>query len=49
MEDVAREAGVAKSMVTLALNDKPGVSAELKQTVLQAAAALGYRWSCAAI
>jgi LacI family transcriptional regulator len=45
MEDVAREAGVSKSTVSLALNDKPGISAELKQTVLQAAAALGYRLS----
>jgi DNA-binding LacI/PurR family transcriptional regulator len=49
MEDVAREAGVSKSTVLLALNDKPGISAELKQTVLQAVAALGYRLSCAAI
>jgi DNA-binding LacI/PurR family transcriptional regulator len=45
MEDVAREAGVSKSTVSLALNDKPGISAELKQTVLHAAAALGYRLS----
>lgn len=43
MDDVAREAGVSKSTVSLALNDKPGISAELKQTVLQAAANLGYR------
>ncbi len=43
MEDVARQAGVSKSTVSLALNDKPGISAELKQTVLQAAADLGYR------
>jgi LacI family transcriptional regulator len=43
MEDVARQAGVSKSTVSLALNDKPGISAELKQTILQAAADLGYR------
>jgi DNA-binding LacI/PurR family transcriptional regulator len=43
MEDVARQAGVSKSTVSLALNDKPGVSAELKQAVLDAAATLGYR------
>jgi DNA-binding LacI/PurR family transcriptional regulator len=43
MEDVARQAGVSKSTVSLALNDKPGISAELKQTILRAAADLGYR------
>jgi LacI family transcriptional regulator len=43
LEDVAKQAGVAKSTVSLALNDKPGISAALKQTVLQAAATLGYR------
>lgn len=43
MEDVARQAGVSKSTVSLALNDKPGISAELKQAVLDAAATLGYR------
>jgi DNA-binding LacI/PurR family transcriptional regulator len=45
MDDVARAAGVSKSTVSLALNDKPGISAELKQTVLQAAATLGYRFT----
>lgn len=43
MDDVARQAGVSKSTVSLALNNKPGISAELKQTVLHAAAELGYR------
>lgn len=43
LEDVAKQAGVAKSTVSLALNDKPGISAALKQTVLQAAATVGYR------
>jgi DNA-binding LacI/PurR family transcriptional regulator len=43
MEDVARQAGVSKSTVSLALNDKPGISPELKQTVLRAAADLGYQ------
>jgi LacI family transcriptional regulator len=43
MDDVARRAGVAKSTVSLALNDRPGVSAELRQAILQAANELGYR------
>jgi DNA-binding LacI/PurR family transcriptional regulator len=43
MDDVAREAGVSKSTVSLALNNKPGISVALKQNVLQAAANLGYR------
>ncbi|HMN29951.1 MAG TPA: LacI family DNA-binding transcriptional regulator [Caldilineaceae bacterium] len=43
MDDVARQAGVSKSTVSLALNDKPGISAELKQNILQAASELGYR------
>jgi LacI family transcriptional regulator len=42
MEDVARKVGVSKSTVSLVLNDKPGVSVEMKKTVLQAAAELGY-------
>lgn len=43
MDDVAKQAGVSKSTVSLALNDKPGISPELKQSVLQAATELGYR------
>ncbi|NJN98241.1 MAG: LacI family transcriptional regulator [Anaerolineales bacterium] len=42
MEDVARQAGVSKSTVSLVLSDKPGVSSEIKETVLQAAEELGY-------
>ncbi|HXF63394.1 MAG TPA: LacI family DNA-binding transcriptional regulator [Caldilineaceae bacterium] len=45
MEDVARQAGVSKSTVSLVLNDKPGVSPELKQAVRRAAEELGYRLS----
>jgi LacI family transcriptional regulator len=45
MDDVARQAGVSKTTVSLALNDKPGVSSELKQSVLRAAEELGYRLS----
>jgi LacI family transcriptional regulator len=43
MEDVARRAGVSKSTVSLALNNKSGVSPELRDAVLQAAHELGYR------
>lgn len=43
MEDVARHAGVSKSTVSFVLNDKPGVSEEMKTAVLKAAAELGYR------
>lgn len=43
MDDVARRAEVAKSTVSLVLNDKPGVSPALKDLVLQAAAELGYQ------
>ena len=42
MEDVARQAGVSKSTVSLVLNDKPGVSPETKEAVLQIAEELGY-------
>jgi DNA-binding LacI/PurR family transcriptional regulator len=42
MEDVARHVGVAKSTVSLALNNKPGVSAELREAILHAAGELGY-------
>jgi LacI family transcriptional regulator len=43
MDDVARKTGLAKSTVSLALNDMPGVSPETKESVLQAAEELGYR------
>jgi LacI family transcriptional regulator len=42
MDDVARRVGVAKSTVSLALNGKPGVSAELRAAIFQAAEELGY-------
>ncbi len=42
MDDVARRAGVAKSTVSLVLNNRPGVSAEMRRRVLDAAEALGY-------
>jgi LacI family transcriptional regulator len=42
MEDVARQAGVTKSTVSLVLSDKPGVSPETKDTVLRVVKELGY-------
>ena len=42
MTEVAERAGVSKSTVSLVLNNKPSVSAELRQVVLAAADDLGY-------
>jgi LacI family transcriptional regulator len=43
MDDIAKQAAVSKSTVSLVLNEKPGVSAELKEVVLRAATELGYQ------
>ena len=43
MAEVAEQAGVSKSTVSLVLNDRPAVSPELRQAVLQAASDLGYQ------
>jgi LacI family transcriptional regulator len=43
MADIAKHAEVSKSTVSLVLNEKPGVSAELKDVVLRAATELGYQ------
>ncbi|WP_165065253.1 LacI family DNA-binding transcriptional regulator [Marisediminicola senii] len=40
--DVAREAGVSKGLVSFALNDRPGVSAETKTRILAVAKDLGF-------
>src|SRR4051812_48819300 len=41
--DVARLAGVSKGLVSFALNDRPGVSADARERILAAAAEL--EWS----
>lgn len=41
--DVAREAGVSRSAVSYALNDKPGVSRRTKEKVLAVAASMGWK------
>ena len=48
LHDVAREAGVSVSTVSRALNDQPFVRAEVRDRVLSASEALGYRPDVAA-
>lgn len=42
INDVARAAGVSKGLVSLALNDRPGVKTETRERILEAASALGW-------
>jgi DNA-binding LacI/PurR family transcriptional regulator len=46
--DIARRAGVSKSAASYALNGRPGVSAQVRQRVLDAAAELGWERNQAA-
>jgi LacI family transcriptional regulator len=43
VDDVAREAGVSSMTVSRAMNDMPGLSAETRERVLEAARRLGYK------
>lgn len=43
IEDVARQSNASAATVSLVLRQKPGISVETRQRVLDAARALGYR------
>ncbi|GLJ79981.1 LacI family DNA-binding transcriptional regulator [Microbacterium imperiale] len=47
--DIARRLGVSKAAVSFALNDRPGVSTDLRERVLAVAAELRYRPNSAAL
>jgi DNA-binding LacI/PurR family transcriptional regulator len=47
-QDVARAVGVSRTLVSFAFRGAPGVSAEMRQTILEAAKQLGYRHNAAA-
>ncbi|TGO04621.1 LacI family DNA-binding transcriptional regulator [Serinibacter arcticus] len=49
LSDIAQRLGVSKAAVSFALNDRPGVSAELRERVLAVAAELHYRPNSAAL
>ena len=42
LEDIARKSGVSPATVSLVLRDKPGITADTRQRVIEAARELGY-------
>jgi DNA-binding LacI/PurR family transcriptional regulator len=46
--DVARRAGVSATAVSFAVNDRPGVSPETRERILDVARELGWRPSASA-
>lgn len=42
LKDIADELGISQTAVSFAINDRPGVSAETKRRVKEAAAKLGW-------
>lgn len=47
-QDVARAVGVSRTLVSFAFRGAPGVSAEMRQTILETAKQLGYRHNAVA-
>ena len=43
LKDIADELGISQTAVSFAINDRPGVSAETKRRVKEAAAKMGWR------
>ena len=43
LKDIADELGISQTAVSFAINDRPGVSAETKRRVREAAAKMGWR------
>jgi LacI family transcriptional regulator len=43
LEDIARQSGVSSATVSLALRDKPGITEDTRQRVIETARELGYR------
>ena len=42
MQDIAKRLGISKNAVSLALNNKPGVSEQLRQQIIKTAQEMNY-------